>query len=58
MNKLPKFPYIEAMIDDLKKVMDTNPNLVWRGDDPPSSDIIEARLRAKMYGAEVITTRH
>lgn len=58
MNKLPKFPYIEAMIEDLKGVMDTNPNLVWGGDDPPSSDILEARLRAKMYGAEVITTRH
>ncbi|KFZ15957.1 hypothetical protein V501_02491 [Pseudogymnoascus sp. VKM F-4519 (FW-2642)] len=58
MNKLPKFPYINAMIEELKKVMDTNPNLVWGEDDPPSSDILEARLRAKMYGAEVITTRH
>ncbi|OBT51349.1 hypothetical protein VE04_09078 [Pseudogymnoascus sp. 24MN13] len=58
VNKLPKFPYINAMLDELKKVMDTNPNLVWGGDDPPSSDILEARLRAKMYGAEVITTRH
>ncbi|OBT71578.1 hypothetical protein VF21_09296 [Pseudogymnoascus sp. 05NY08] len=57
MNKLPKFPYINAMLDELKKVMDTNPNLVWGGDDPPSADILEARLRAKMYGAEVITTR-
>ncbi|ELR05856.1 hypothetical protein VC83_08305 [Pseudogymnoascus destructans] len=58
MNRLPKFPYIEAMIDELQKVMNTNPNLVWGDDDPPSSDILEARLRAKMYGAEVITTRH
>ncbi|KFY59113.1 hypothetical protein V497_04497 [Pseudogymnoascus sp. VKM F-4516 (FW-969)] len=58
MNTLPKFPYIEAMIDDLKKVMNTNPNLVWGENDPPSSDILEARLRAKMYGAQVITTRH
>lgn len=46
------------MIEDLKGVMDTNPNLAWRDDDPPSTDILEARLRAKMYGAEVITTRH
>ncbi|KFY42362.1 hypothetical protein V494_02450 [Pseudogymnoascus sp. VKM F-4513 (FW-928)] len=58
MNKLPKFPYINAMIEELKKVMDTNPHLAWGENDPPSEDILEARLRAKMYGAEVITTRH
>lgn len=58
MNKLPKFPYIKAMIEELKKVMGTNPRLAWGENDPPSSDILEARLRAKMYGAEVITTRH
>ena len=58
MNKLPKFPYINAMLEELNGVMVTNPNLVWSENDPPSSDILEARLRAKMYGAEVITTRH
>ena len=29
----------------------------WIEDDPPSSDILNARLRAKYYGAQVITYR-
>lgn len=46
------------MIADLKSVINPIPSLVWHEDDPPSENILEARLRAKMYGAEVITTRH
>lgn len=58
MNKLPKFPYIDTIIEDLKAVINTIPDLVWDENEPPSSNILEARLRAKRYGAEVIATRH
>lgn len=30
----------------------------WNENDPPASDILRARLRAKYYGAKVITFRH
>jgi hypothetical protein len=30
----------------------------WNDGDPPASDILGARLRAKFYGAQVITYRH
>jgi hypothetical protein len=30
----------------------------WTDADPPAKDILEARLRAKYYGAQVITYRH
>jgi hypothetical protein len=58
MNKLHTFPYINTMIEDLNSVMLANLSLKWRDGDPPSPDILEARLRAKMYGAQVITYRH
>lgn len=58
MNKLPKFPYIDTILEDLKSVIKPIPNLMWDEKDPPSSNILEARLRAKRYGAEVIATRH
>ena len=58
MNKLNKFPYINTLIEDLDSVIDANPSLAWRDGEAPSSDILEARLRAKMYGAQVITYRH
>lgn len=58
MNKLPQFPYINTMIEDLNSVMNANKSLSWQDGDAPSNDILEARLRAKMYGAQVITYRH
>ncbi|KFY31510.1 hypothetical protein V493_01039 [Pseudogymnoascus sp. VKM F-4281 (FW-2241)] len=58
MNKILTFPYINAIIKDLESLMDVIPNLVWYENDSPSSNILNARLRAKKYGAEVITTRH
>jgi hypothetical protein len=46
------------MIDGLKSVIQLSPNLDWQDGELPSDDILEARLRAKMYGAQVITYRH
>jgi hypothetical protein len=57
MNRTSSFPYIKAIIKDLKSVVDVNPNL-WHKNDPPSPNILKARVSAKKYGAEVITTRH
>lgn len=57
MNKLHKFPYIDTMIEDLNGVRDASKTLAWRDGDPPATNILEARLRAKMYGAQVITCR-
>ncbi|KFZ17341.1 hypothetical protein V501_01777 [Pseudogymnoascus sp. VKM F-4519 (FW-2642)] len=54
MNKLP---YIDTMIEDLNGVRDASKTLAWRDGDPPATNILEARLRAKMYGAQVITCR-
>ena len=30
----------------------------WKDDDPPATDILDARLRGKYYGAQNITYRH
>ena len=32
--------------------------MTWFENDPPATDILAARLRAKYYGAQVITYRH
>jgi hypothetical protein len=32
--------------------------MTWDATDPPANDILGARLRAKFYGAQVITYRH
>ena len=32
--------------------------MTWNDGDPPARDILGARLRAKFYGAQVITYRH
>lgn len=34
------------------------PNMQWKESDPPANTILGARLRAKYYGAQVITYRH
>jgi hypothetical protein len=33
------------------------PSMMWSETDPPAIDILDARLRAKYYGVEVITYR-
>lgn len=57
MNDHPEFPFIEAIIADIKSVINYCP--VPADDNaPPSDDILESRLRGKMYGAQVVTYRH
>lgn len=34
------------------------PGMLWGENDPPSDNILAARIRAKLYGAKVITYRH
>lgn len=58
MNKLSKFPYINTTMDDLLDTMANDIDLQWKDGDTPSNDILQARLRAKMYGGQVITYRH
>ncbi len=49
-----------AMIEELEKALDQK-FIPWKfkfqPDDPPASDILAARLRAKYWGAQVITYR-
>lgn len=45
------FPTIQAVEDNLHTLV------TWDEDTPPSNDILLARLRAKYYGAQVITYR-
>lgn len=45
------------MVDSIPKMATVAPSMVWKPDDPPSNDILSARLRAKYYGTEVITYR-
>lgn len=58
--RLPEhFPTIEACQQNLNTIEKWAPLFVWdvdRGD--PATDILGARLRAKYYGAQVITYRH
>lgn len=53
------FPTIAASLLNLKSIDIIAPNFKWdasKGE--PAKDILAARLRAKYYGAEVITYRH
>jgi hypothetical protein len=55
----PHYPTLEAVqenTDSIKKIVP--PSLKWNDDDPPAKDILLARLRAKYYGAQVITYRN
>jgi hypothetical protein len=58
MNKTLAFPFIDTIISSLQSVVKASPVVYSTDGAPPSEDILEARLRAKMYGAEVITYRH
>ncbi|KAF4629171.1 hypothetical protein G7Y89_g8977 [Cudoniella acicularis] len=52
------FPTIEACQENLNSVSTFAPHMAWNENDPPADNILEARLRAKYYGAQVITYRH
>ncbi|CAG8951092.1 hypothetical protein HYFRA_00006490 [Hymenoscyphus fraxineus] len=57
--KEPKhFPTIEACQESLNNIPGFAPTMAWKENDPPATDILGARLRAKYYGAQVITYRH
>ncbi len=59
-SKEPKhFPTIEASQGNLNIIDRVAPNMVWDVDKGEmAEDILGARLRAKYYGAQVITYRH
>jgi hypothetical protein len=52
------FTTIDNVLDNLDSLMGLAPTLQWRHEDPPATDILGARLRAKYYGAKVITFRY
>jgi hypothetical protein len=59
--KAPKdhFPTIKACQINLDQIAFYAPNMVWETDKgEPATDILGARLRAKYYGAQVITYRN
>lgn len=45
------------MVDSIPKMINIAPSMAWSETDPPANDVLTARLRAKYYGAEVITYR-
>lgn len=53
------FPTIEACQENLNTIARWAPSFSWDADKgEPAIDILGARLRAKYYGAQVITYRH
>jgi hypothetical protein len=56
--ELKRFATIEACEANLKNIPIWAPTMSWDANDPPANDILGARLRAKFYGAQVITYRH
>lgn len=55
---LEYFPTIVASEQNVDSVRDFAPHMTWNMDDgEPADDILGARLRAKYYGAQVITYR-
>jgi len=53
------FPTIEACQENLNTIAKWAPLFTWDADKgEPARDILAARLRAKYYGAQVITYRH
>lgn len=55
--KTSYYPTIEAVEANLESIKSSTQRMNWHEDDPPATDILGARLRAKYYGAEVITYR-
>lgn len=48
-----KFQTLNAMEESLTAIRNT----LWNDEDPPAGNILDARLRAKFYGARVISYR-
>jgi len=48
----------DETIKALHSIFDICPDVRWEDTDPPADNILEARLRAKLYGGIVITYRH
>ncbi|TVY84323.1 hypothetical protein LSUE1_G000989 [Lachnellula suecica] len=51
------FRTLEACDDNLQHVPIYAPHMVFKDDDEPAKNILDARLRAKYFGAKVITYR-
>lgn len=51
-------PVIEALIHNLGIWTSASPDISWKDEDPPATNILQARLRGKFYGAQNITYRH
>lgn len=48
---------VESKLQLLTQVSGTHPQLLWNDLDPPSDNILGARLRAKFFGAQVVLYR-
>ena len=54
----PPFKTIDASLENLEAIKTSLPTLIWEDDDDHlAPDILRARIRAKYYGAKVITYR-
>ena len=51
------FPTISAVEANLNGITLVARDMLWEHEGPPANDILAARLRAKYYGAQVITYR-
>jgi hypothetical protein len=58
MNNKDRFPLIEEFESSLASIMNFAPLAQWNDNSPLADNILEARLRAKFYGAQVIIYRH
>jgi len=47
----------DETLQSWRKLPSPTPGANWDDDEPPASDILAARLRAKFYGAQYISTR-
>lgn len=55
----PHYATVEASLENLETLHSIIPGMNWdKEHGEPAKDILEARLRAKYYGAKVITYRH
>lgn len=52
-----KYKSVELVADAVSGMHWVAPSYAFKEDDPPASDILSARLRAKYWGAQVITYR-
>lgn len=57
MNHLQRLPFIDSLRDSLEGSNVIAPSWTWTPSDPPSTNILAARLRAKYYGGLVIVHR-